>query len=348
MTGFWDEKTSEFDMLQDNMEDSAQEILDELEEEDLEEEYEEEYEEEEMSDYSPTDKKVAYKLNKRENTVVTDAMIRLEQARLYDMLIKHDLFKGVKAHPRALTNVQAELKSYIVNRLEILLGIKAEKVEKETPKQVSVELPFNDIEIEFLKALSYKGTKGASAQADSKKVVATEVMPTIAAPVQDEPQGLQSLAGSVEVEDVYGEEEEYEEPPKPRKRVAKKKPAPKRKAAPKRKPAPAQQPAKKTKASRAKMNRKGQISDAEAERLAREDIDRMQKYNKPAHEMNVDELMEANKSINTGKVKAQGTKPIPTGAQLDMHYRTKQMNQQADPKAGGFNVLLNKILADKG
>jgi len=341
MTGFWDEKTSEFEMLQDNMEDSAQEILDELEEDELEEDEYEEYEEEEMSDYAPTDKKVAYKLNKRENTVVTDAMIRLEQARLYDMLIKHDLFKGVKAHPRALANVQAELKSYIVNRLEILLGIKAEKVEKETPKNVQVELPFNDIEIEFLKALSYKGTKGASAQAESKKVVATEVMPTIAAPVQEEPAGLQPL-GSVEEE--Y--EEEYVEPPKPKKRVAKKKPA-KKKAAPRRKPAPTQQPVKKTKPSRAKMNRKGQISDAEAERLAREDMERMKKFSKPAHEMNVDELMEANKSITTSKVKAQGAKPIPTGAQLDMHYRTKQMNQQADPKAGGFNVLLNKILTDK-
>jgi len=346
MNDFWDKKTSEYEMLQDNMEDSAQEILDELEEEENEEEYEEEYEEEDdMSDYQPTKNKVAYKLNKRENDVVNDAMVRLEQARLYDMLIKHDMFKGVKANPRALANVQAELKAYIVQRLEILLGIKKDQrdqVEKQVPKEVQVELPFNDIEIEFLKALSYKGTKGASAQAESKKVMAREVLPTIGsrpAPIQSEPEGLQSLGSSYDDEDEY--EEEYQEP----KRKLKKKAAPVKKVA--NASAPKKPSQAKPKPSRAKLSRGGQITDEEAERIAREDIERM-KGRKPVNQMSAEDLMRANSGINSGRTaRPEGAKPIPTGASLKTHYMTKQMNQSTDPKSDGFNVLLNKILADK-
>lgn len=348
---FWDQdKVSELDMLSEEIEEQTQKIIDEYEAPEEEEYEEEEYEEEEtMSDYEPTKAKAAYKLNKHENSVVSDAMVRLEQARLYDMLIKHDLFKGVKAHPSALRNVQNELKSYIVQRLEILLGLKKEKVEKELPKQVQVELPFNDVEIEFLKALSYKGTKGASAQLDSKKVVATEVLPTVAAPKQieqQEPEGLQPLGGYDEddYEDDY-EEEVIEEPARPKK-VVKKKPAPK--TTPKRKPVKKTPQVKKTKPSRAKINRRGEISDEEAERIAREDIERMKGYKKPAHKMSAQELIEANKRINSNKSgQVQGAKPIPTGSSLEMHYRTKQANQSANPQSGGFNVLLNQLLANK-
>lgn len=340
MNDFWDKKTSEYEMLQDNMEDSAQEILDELEDE--EEEYEEEYEEEDdMSDYQPTKNKVAYKLNKRENDVVNDAMVRLEQARLYDMLIKHDMFKGVKANPRALANVQAELKAYIVQRLEILLGIKKDQAEKEVPKEVQVELPFNDIEIEFLKALSYKGTKGASAQAESKKVLAREVLPTMESrplPAKSQPEGLQSLGDSYNDEEEY--EEEYQEPVKPKKKTAPLKKVVTNKITKKptqSKPAP----------SRAKLSRGGQISQEEAERIAREDIERM-KGRKPISEMSAEDLMRANRNINSGRTaRTEGAKPIPTGDSLKTHYMTKQLNQSADPKADGFNLLLNKILADK-
>jgi len=188
MSGFWDnEGESEYEKIEETYDEGTQAVLDELdgkipaEEEEM--EYEDEYEEDEnydenyeeqMSDYNATEVESAYKLDRRESSVVNESMVRLEQARLYDMLIKHYLFVGVKAHPNALRNVQNELKSYIVDRLEILLGIKQEKSKKEGPKEFIVDSPFNDVEIDFLKALSYKGTKGASRQAQAKQLRASD------------------------------------------------------------------------------------------------------------------------------------------------------------------------------
>lgn len=350
---FWDSgSVSEYDLMAEEIDEQAQQILDEYSDEEPEEEYEEEYEDEEyeeeetMSDYEPTKRNTAYKLDKRESSVVNDAMIRLEQARLYDMLIKHDMFKGVKAHPAALENVKTELKSYIVSRLEVLLGIRKEKVDREIPKQVQVELPFNDIEIEFLKALSYKGTKGASAQADTRKVVATEVLPTmVASQKQQELHGLQPLSYD---EEEYEEEEEYVEPPKPKKVVKKKQVAkrPKPTPTPSRGQPVSQAPVKKHKPSRAKLDRKGEISDSEAERIAREDMERM-KGRKPVDQMTPTELLEANRRISSGKTKVQGAKPIPNAQQLSMQYQMQQMNNTSNPGSNGFNMLLNKILSEK-
>lgn len=373
MSNFWNnsEPVSEYEMMADEMEEQAQQILDEYSDEEPEEEYEEEYEEHEeeesMSDYEPTKKTSAYRLNKKQNSVVNDAMIRLEQARLYDMLIKHDMFKGVKAHPTALNNVKKELKDYIVSRLEILLGIKGEKKEVEIPKNIELELPFNSIEVEFLKALSMKGTKGASVEAGHGMVLRANLK-TQTSPAEvyedddeyeeEEYEGLQPLSYEEE-EDEY-EEEEYVAPaPKPKKKV--KKPAPKptpkpsngrpvRKAPPKKKkPVKKAAPVQKHKPSRAIVNRKGEISDAEAERIAREDMERM-KGRKPVNEMTPTELMEANKRINTKKNNI-GQKPIPTGEQLNMYYQTQQMNnqlnQQNNPGAMIQNKLLQKILSEK-
>lgn len=355
---FWDKGVSDYDLVKEGIEDNAQEILDELEDAD-EEEYEEEidydYEDEEetMSDYEPTKAKVAYKLDKRESGIVSESMIRLEQARLYDMLIKHDLFKGVKAHPKALQNVQNEVKKYIVKRLEVLLGIRGEESETLDKKSFEVDIPFNDIEIDFLKSLSGKGTKGASNNYH------TEIT-TIPVREINKKVPKKQLVVEEEYEEEHEEElqplssqenyeEEYVEPPKPK---VKKRPVKKTKrAAVRQKPAQKQKPVRsqnveKYKPSKAKLMRNNHLSDEEAERIAREDIERM-KGRKPVDKMSPKELMEANKRIRSNKFKSDNAKPIPQGAQLDMHYRTKQMNQTSNPDNSGFNSLLNKILSEK-
>lgn len=359
MSGFWDENVSEHEMLSEEIDEQAQKILDEYEDSDDEEYEEEEYEEEEvMEDYKPNKGKVAYKLNKQESNIVTDATIRLEQARLYDKLIKHDMFKGVKANPTALANVKQELKTYIVSRLEILLGIKKEKVQRDKPIEVEVESPFNDVEVEFLKALSYKGTKGASAEAETKKLKATEIRP-MSDDEEYEEEGLSSLGSDEDDYDDYEEEYEEEEEvyiaPKPKKKVVKK-PAPKPKKVVKKAPkkvakvkkSKPQAPVEKNRPSRAKINRRGEMSDAEAERIAKEDMERM-KGRKPINKMSETELLEANKRITTNarKDRPVGAKPIPDAAQLNMHYQTQQANSNANPAASGFNALLNKVLASK-
>jgi len=349
--GFWDEdRQSEYEQIEETFDEGAQAILDEMdgkvpeEVEDEMEEYEDEYEEEYMEDYEATESESAYALDRRESSVVTQSMIRLEQARLYDMLIKHDLFKGVKAHPHALKNVQNELKSYIVDRLEILLGIKQEKTER--PKELVVDSPFNDVEIDFLKALSYKGTKGASAQAKTKRLRAEEIQPIGDDEDYEEEEsgGLQSL-GAVEEEPELAPVKRPAPARKAPKRTPKKKPVAKKPPARKRKPA-AKKPAvaKKTKGITRKSRRK-EMSDKEAEELAREDMKRMAGYNKPAHEMTAKELIAANKKIaqKNQKVRPASAKEMPNEAQTSMLYQQQQLQQGNT----GFNTLLQKVLHDK-
>ena len=162
---------------------------------DDEEEYVDEELEEIVAEVPKREVQTAYKLNPKQHNTVSEAVVRLEQARLYDMLIKHDMFEGVQADPIAVAKVKKELKDYIVERLEILLGIRQEK--SKTKEVLSVELPFNEIEIQFLKDLSLKGTRGASASGETAKASITPVQKPIQVPQNT---GLKSLKPiSVEV-----------------------------------------------------------------------------------------------------------------------------------------------------
>lgn len=91
-----------------------------------------------------------------DSQVLKDAGLRLEQGNLYKMLLKHDLFEGVEADPRAITNVQRELRAFIRERLEILVGLKSDP--KIAPKAVQVQLPFTELEIQLLKEFLSKVT----------------------------------------------------------------------------------------------------------------------------------------------------------------------------------------------
>jgi hypothetical protein len=104
----------------------------------------------------------SYDLEEPEIEIAYNARIRLEQAKLYEMLIDHDIFEGVEANAQAISNVKTELKQYILERLEVLLGIKTEKKVKSIQYAQKVELPFNALEIQFIKDLAYQGTKGES------------------------------------------------------------------------------------------------------------------------------------------------------------------------------------------
>lgn len=116
--------------------------------------------------------------------LMQNARIRLEQGRLYEMLIQHDLFGDIDANPTAVSMVQKEIKDFIMERLEILLGIRAEK-EVEVHK---VEAQFNDVEVEALKQVAAKLTKGASVHVPQ---------PTVAKPslgVKPKNSGLKKLS----------------------------------------------------------------------------------------------------------------------------------------------------------
>ena len=94
--------------------------------------------------------------------LLDQADARLEKGSLYRMLLSHDLFGNVDCPPEIVHQVQEEIKEFILDRLNILLGIKAEQTSENTI--MSVDLPFNNIEIEVLKKLAATASKGKSLQ----------------------------------------------------------------------------------------------------------------------------------------------------------------------------------------
>lgn len=316
---FSDDESSEFEQSAVPDDAELEQLLSEVEEE----------EEEEAPKAQPVKKtakpvaKSAYALSSNETNVLQTAMVQLDQARLYEMLLKHNLFEGVKANAASLKNVETELKDFILQRLQILLGMKSEKKDvAQAPivqQKIKVELPFNDVEIEFLKALAFKGTKGESAKSPSTKTVEAQSINSIK-PLQEEQVGLRKMSlGSFSEpeEEEFEEEEEVEEAPKPRKPISK--PVVKQQA----KPAPKAQ-------------------NLTADQLAREDIKNMAKR-KPAHLMSADELIEASKSINAGKKKSAKATPMPDADALAMHYQM----QQSKPSNNNVNANLMGLLSQK-
>lgn len=136
-------------------------------------------------------------LTHEEESLLGTAMIRLDQARLYEMLVKHDLFEGVQANPIALKAVQKEIKTFIMDRLEILLGLKQEKFQKNKSSD------FNDLEVQTLKDLAFAASKGATRKLDANTSKNKEITPqreglkpfapkTISKPTQQAPKPIQA------------------------------------------------------------------------------------------------------------------------------------------------------------
>jgi len=121
-----------------------------------------EYIEEESGEFSQVLTEI---LTEGEAEILSDAQMRLDQARLYEMLIKHNLFDGVHANKRAIQKVQDEAKNFFLERMEILLGMRQEKQEIQ---HVQVDSPFNDVEVQALKDIAAKLTKNASREADQQ------------------------------------------------------------------------------------------------------------------------------------------------------------------------------------
>ena len=115
-------------------------------------------------------------MDESDEATLESAAVRLDQARLYEMLAKHNMFDGVDASPTAIRKVQKEMKDFVMDRLAVLLGMKQEQSKVEQPQSFQVKLPFNQVEIEVLKDLAKVASKGATLDADDEaEAVATPV-----------------------------------------------------------------------------------------------------------------------------------------------------------------------------
>jgi hypothetical protein len=317
---FNEEYQSDFESLDipEDFEDTIQEALDDFEEPEEVVEYLEEPEErpsKKTSKRSDTDS--SYRLNDTESNIMQLAMVQLEQAKLYDMFLKHNLFEGVQANPRALKKVENELKGFILERIQILLGMKSE--EKQS-SEVTITLPFNEIEIEFLKALSFKGTKGESATINSSTMTAVPQKMTHIEPAA--PNKLRSIA------------------PKPA-------PALSKRPLPIQRPTPVKRPMESRVAispslqkAMEKASTDGKFSKKELEIAAR-DMEKMSKR-KAAYEMDAQELMEANKRIKQRKAPPPSAAlPMPTADQMMMQYAGRSDIASRNPSVAGILKTLS-------
>lgn len=150
--------------------------------------------------------------------VLNDANLRLEQGRLYQMVIEQNIFGETDADPKAIKNVQREIRKFARERMEIMLGMRHESAKEQTV----VSSPFNDLEVVALKTIAAQMSKGATKSVDKPEVPA--------APKKD---GITSISGTTKPKVSIAKEFK----PLPKNRApdaaAKTKPAPKAPAGPK-------------------------------------------------------------------------------------------------------------------
>src|SRR5271165_487613 len=95
--------------------------------------------------------------------VMQDANLRLEMGRLYQMVLQNDIFADTNADPRAIKNVQREIRKLVRERMETMLGIRQEQV----AQAPIISSPFNDLEVTALKMLASRISGGATDQLQS-------------------------------------------------------------------------------------------------------------------------------------------------------------------------------------
>jgi hypothetical protein len=109
--------------------------------------------------------------------VLTDANLRLEQGSLYKLIMKHSLFEGVDADPKAVQNVQKAIRKFAREQMEVMLGMRKDTA---TVENLQIDFPFNQVEVEVLKMLANKASGGASENSDN-------YVPTVTRTTQEVP-----------------------------------------------------------------------------------------------------------------------------------------------------------------
>lgn len=101
-----------------------------------------EFYEEELADTATEDEQTQF--------VLSEAIKRIEQAKLYETLLKHQLFGQGSARPEVLAEVEKEIRQFVLSRLEVLLGMKQEKHSSNAQSAP----PFSKEQIEALGSLA--------------------------------------------------------------------------------------------------------------------------------------------------------------------------------------------------
>ncbi len=99
--------------------------------------------------------------------VLSDARLRLEQGKLYEMIMNHNLFEGFDADPRAVKSVQKQIVRFAKEKMECMLGMRQDPL---ASTNLTVSSPFNDLEVQILKKLASAASKGATETEEANQV----------------------------------------------------------------------------------------------------------------------------------------------------------------------------------
>lgn len=253
------------------------------------------------------------------SSVLSDAKLRLAQGSLYEMLMNNNLFENMEGvDPRAVKNVEREVMNFAKERMEIMLGMRQEATQE--PSMSASSFPFNDLEVEALKAIASAATKGATQAPEAQQFTAASSAP---APRP----GLKTIS--------------LKSPSRPA--VTQKAPAPAAPAKPL-----AQKPA--TPVTKNKRT-EAQIEQILAEEgISREEYERQYNPNykpltKPVSQMNEAELKEWKRqdALKTHKqVKSPAAIPMPTAEQEEMMYSQRAQAANAHPQMQTIMGLLTQ------
>lgn len=238
--------------------------------------------------------------------VLNDARLRLEQGRLYEMIMNHDIFAGSDADEKAVKHVQRQIRNFAKEQMEIMLGMRQEQ-----SKDISFNMnfPFNPLEIETLKALASAATKGATKSAAAEQYIApvkkiglnpigvnrqtkttAKLTPKIANPLPNQPTNpVKRSKSDTAIDQILREEG----------------------------------------VTREELNA---VFDPNYKTL-----------NKPLHELTEQELLERNKQAKrriTGQVKSPNALPMPSVEQEEMIYTQRAAVAAANPQMQNIMSLL--------
>lgn len=259
--------------------------------------------------------------------VLSDARLRLEQGRLYEMIMNHDLFEGMDSDPNAVKHVQRQIRKFAKEQMEIMLGMRKETAKVE---RLEIDFPFNAVEVKVLKMVADKASGGASQQSDRYVPEVTRTTEEVEVVGTPKRQGLNSIVGKKQ----------------PQKAPAK--PAPVVKQAPV--AAPVKSALRQTATAPVARKPRSNTPDhviVEGEIVTREMIDSTfepdyKPLEKPIHEMKSEELLRRNQEASQRRhktVKSPNAMPMPTYEQESMLHQTRMM------ETAGANNAVTTIMS---
>ena len=198
--------------------------------------------------------------------------------------------------------------------------------------------------------MSYKGTKGASAQAKPKQLSTSHIKPIKS--------GNQEQVGLRPLDSMDFQYTEEKKPSAPKKKVQPKQEPPtppnRRPVAPQKKTQPIKKPVQGKRSTQTqpvenkgfKRKRHGDMRPDEAEAIAREELAERgaSKLSKHPYEMTTRELQElAKNSATPVRKRPENSLPPLTSSQTEMLLQQRQLTSGSS----GMNMLIQKIVSDK-